>query len=93
MLASRSAILGLVPCTALIAAETPRVALSSLRAWSSLVDLDIDSFVSEPNTKDQQYVDRLKITARAGDGGNGCVSFWKSAAKGACSEGAAVFPG
>lgn len=34
--------------------------------------------------RDQNYVDRLKITARAGAGGNGSVSFWRSIAKGGC---------
>ena len=31
---------------------------------------------------DKQYVDRLKVTARAGSGGSGCASFWRSASKG-----------
>lgn len=31
---------------------------------------------------DKQYVDRLKVTVRAGNGGSGCASFWRSASKG-----------
>lgn len=37
--------------------------------------------------RDKKYVDKLKLTARAGDGGKGCVSFWRSAAKGMFSSG------
>lgn len=44
---------------------------------------------TKPNTQqlenpkaDKQYVDRLKVTARAGNGGSGCASFWRSASKG-----------
>jgi hypothetical protein len=32
--------------------------------------------------RDKSYIDRLKVTARAGSGGNGCVSFWRSIARG-----------
>lgn len=88
MQVARSAILGLLPRVSFIAgAETPCAALISLRAWSSLAELDLDNAFGEYDKKDQQYVDRLKVTARAGDGGNGCVSFWKSAAKGRPSQG------
>ena len=34
---------------------------------------------------DKLYRDRLKVTARAGRGGSGCVSFWQSTSKGAVS--------
>ena len=32
--------------------------------------------------KRPRFVDRLRVVAEAGRGGNGCVSFWKSRAKG-----------
>jgi hypothetical protein len=63
------------------------------RGWASLAGLDLDDDDSlAPKQKDQQYVDRLKITARAGDGGNCCVSFWRSAAKGELGGGHGVAP-
>ena len=40
----------------------------------------------ENRKHDKKYVDRLKVTAKAGDGGKGCVSFWRSAAKGEWRE-------
>ncbi len=30
----------------------------------------------------RSYVDRLRVVVQAGDGGAGCVTFWRSAAKG-----------
>lgn len=32
--------------------------------------------------RDKRYVDRLKVTVRAGSGGNGCISFWRSVGRG-----------
>ncbi|GAB4813947.1 hypothetical protein N2152v2_000993 [Parachlorella kessleri] len=32
--------------------------------------------------RDKRYIDRLKVSLRAGSGGNGWVSFWRSGAKG-----------
>lgn len=58
-------------------AQTP---LSGQRCLGSASD-DVDAPV-----KDKKYVDRVKIVARAGRGGKGCVSFWRSAAKGERSE-------
>ena len=31
---------------------------------------------------DKRYVDRLKLVARGGGGGHGCVSFWRSVSRG-----------
>lgn len=31
---------------------------------------------------DKRYVDRLKLTAKAGKGGNGCASFYQGASRG-----------
>lgn len=42
-----------------------------------------EGWVEGSDDRDKSYIDRLKVTARAGRGGNGCVSFWRSAAKGA----------
>ena len=44
--------------------------------------LDTQSHTEENRQVDKTYVDRLKVTARAGNGGNGCISFWRSASKG-----------
>jgi GTP1/OBG len=41
-----------------------------------------DAQLLENHKVDKQYVDRLKVTARAGNGGSGCASFWRSASKG-----------
>ena len=41
-----------------------------------------DTQLLENPKVDKQYVDRLKVTARAGNGGSGCASFWRSASKG-----------
>jgi len=41
-----------------------------------------DTQLFENPKVDKQYVDRLKVTARAGNGGSGCASFWRSASKG-----------
>lgn len=38
--------------------------------------------IIDPPHKDKKYVDRLTVTARAGNGGKGCVSFWQSSSKG-----------
>ena len=32
--------------------------------------------------RDKRYIDRLKVSLRAGSGGHGCVSFWRSVARG-----------
>lgn len=36
----------------------------------------------QQQAKDKRYVDRLKITARGGKGGNGCTSFYQEASRG-----------
>ena len=38
--------------------------------------------ILENQGTDKNYIDRLKVTARAGNGGSGCASFWRSASKG-----------
>lgn len=35
--------------------------------------------------KEQTFVDRVRVEVKAGDGGSGCVSMWKSQAKGTAS--------
>lgn len=36
----------------------------------------------QDHKKEQHFVDKLRIQVKAGSGGAGCVSFWKSPAKG-----------
>ena len=52
--------------------------LSTLQAVSFNAEIDFDPQLQ----KDRRYVDRLKITARAGKGGNGCLSFYQGASRG-----------
>lgn len=47
---------------------------ASRRLYHQLPDVE--------NTSDKRYVDRLKLTVRAGNGGAGCVSLWKGTSKG-----------
>jgi hypothetical protein len=37
---------------------------------------------TEAARKEQTFVDRVRVEVKAGDGGSGCVSMWKSQAKG-----------
>ena len=41
-----------------------------------------DSLDQQQQAHDKRYVDRLKITARGGKGGNGCTSFYQGASRG-----------
>ncbi|PRW39081.1 putative GTP-binding mitochondrial [Chlorella sorokiniana] len=41
-----------------------------------------DTSDQQQQAKDKRYVDRLKITARGGKGGNGCTSFYQGASRG-----------
>jgi hypothetical protein len=54
--------------------------------WHSCAPLlgaaDAGDHSLEEQRPDKTYVDRLKVTVRAGKGGSGCVSFWRSASKG-----------
>lgn len=43
---------------------------------------EVSDVEQEPPQHDKSYVDRLKITARAGKGGNGCASFYQGASRG-----------
>lgn len=46
----------------------------------SLSTVTTDDDADQPH--DKRYVDRLKITARGGKGGNGCMSFYQGAGRG-----------
>ena len=64
----------------------PVAALSNLLALSPALLRTLNTLAvdDEPHTQqDKRYVDRLKVTARAGRGGNGCVSFYQGASRGA----------
>ena len=65
----RSSIATLLPRTGLLAPPPP-LSLVSLRGWASAArELDLSDEKDQSKSKDQKYVDRIKITARAGDGG------------------------
>lgn len=49
--------------------------LRTLRTYQTVLKSDAQH--------DKRYVDRLKITARAGKGGNGCFSYYQGASRGA----------
>lgn len=46
------------------------------------IQVAVENVRNSDRGSDKLYRDRLKVTARAGDGGAGCVSFWQSTAKG-----------
>jgi len=69
-----------------LAARLPTSALSGLLALSpallrSLSTASAD-LQDEAPAHDKRYVDRLKLTARGGKGGNGCVSFYQGTSRG-----------
>ncbi|KAL4440538.1 hypothetical protein ABPG75_003539 [Micractinium tetrahymenae] len=53
---------------------------SSLGCLRTLNTAALDS--DQLQEHDKRYVDRLKLTARAGKGGNGCASFYQGASRG-----------
>jgi hypothetical protein len=59
-------------------AELLSLSPALLRTLSTITD---DGDADAPS-HDKRYVDRLKITVRAGKGGNGCISFYHSAGRG-----------
>ena len=59
-----------------LVALSPALTTSLSTLAISLGDLERDE------EHDKRYVDRLKITARGGKGGNGCVSFYQGASRG-----------
>lgn len=60
--------------------------LGGLLALSPALLRTLTTFSDAPDqqqqAKDKRYVDRLKITARGGKGGNGCTSFYQGASRG-----------
>lgn len=54
--------------------------LGCLRTISTAATSDAD--LQEHQEHDKRYVDRLKLTAKAGRGGNGCASFYQGASRG-----------
>lgn len=44
----------------------------------------------QDHKKEQRFVDKLRIQVKAGSGGAGCVSFWKSPAKGTMRQARAL---
>lgn len=61
--------------------------LGSLLALSPALLRTLSTSVGAPDddapAHDKKLVDRLKIQARGGKGGNGCVSFYQGASRGA----------
>lgn len=67
-------------------AQGPTIWDAAAATWHSCAPLLGAPGAGDPSPEEQRpdktYVDRLKVTVRAGNGGSGCVSFWRSAAKG-----------
>ena len=68
------------------APRLPTPVLGNLLALSPALLRTLSTFdgPTEPDAQqhDKSYIDRLKVTARAGQGGNGCASFYQGASRG-----------
>ena len=68
------------------APRLPTPVLENLLALSPALLRTLSTFdgPTEPDAQqhDKSYIDRLKVTARAGQGGNGCASFYQGASRG-----------
>ena len=66
----------------------PTAVLGNLLTLSPALLRTLSTFDGPPEPDAQQhdksYIDRLKVTARAGQGGNGCASFYQGASRGEC---------